>query len=148
LETKIKGDREMKIYEVGHLLNLPPNHLLYASEGITKVLDRYPNNVEGLVNELTIISGCRWQGIRKYAGSSFTSNAIMDRLEVLAKDFPDAKLCAGTFPRPKGPPCRQILWFVARQMPSGEIVTLIGLEEELAPFWLTKEAIIQEPYKS
>src|SRR5437588_13128162 len=71
---------------------------------------------EGLVHDLILMAtNCVWTGHRRNCpgGIPFTKPKIMDRLEVLQRQYPSLTFFVGTFPNPsgKGQDRTQILWY-------------------------------------
>lgn len=140
----------MKIYEIGRYYGVGPfrTDLLFVTESIKAVLERYRSHrvypAANWVNELFIIAPIVWKGQRKIGSHNFSEPKVMDRLEALQREYPDVRLCSGTFARVQGQPCRQILWYQARRMPGGEVACLIGLEGDLPAIFKERQAVIAE----
>lgn len=84
---------------------------------------------EGIIHDLFVMSPLVWRGRRKFGDHAFSSTKIMDRLEALSDQIADrqVRLFTGVFPRLRGQPCSQILWW--RPLPPRCV--LIGAEEDL-----------------
>jgi len=71
---------------------------------------------EGLLHDLILMAtSCIWTGRRRSrpGGIPFTKPKIMDRLEVLQRQYPSLTFFVGTFPNPsgQGQDRTQILWY-------------------------------------
>jgi hypothetical protein len=76
---------------------------------------------EGLVHDLILMAtSCVWTGHRRSrpGGTLFTKPKIMDRLEVLQRQYPSLTFFVGTLPNPsgKGQDRTQILWYSDTEM--------------------------------
>jgi|GEM_PF-3416296 len=84
---------------------------------------------EGVIHDIFVMSPLTWRGRRSHGGIAFSSRRIMARLESLTDRIadPQVRLFTGVFPRLKGQPCSQILWW----KPLPPRCVLIGAEEDL-----------------
>src|SRR4051812_2492946 len=84
---------------------------------------------KGTIHDLFVMSPLIWSGCRKIGSLPFSTSHIMDRLEKLSSRITDShiRLFTGVFPRSKGKPCKQIMWW--RPLPPRSV--LIGIEEDL-----------------
>jgi hypothetical protein len=132
----------MQIYEITHVYGTGP----FGRAGATQVyvtgtikgwLDlaakgtrRY--DPEGILHDLFVMSPLVWRGLRRIAGLPYSSPQTMNRLDRLSSRLNDSqlRLFTGVFPRLKGQPCNQILWW--RPLPTRAV--LIGVEEDLDSF--------------
>jgi hypothetical protein len=98
---------------------------LHLSPTIQQWLASHPRNwdAEGILIDLrNLAEGCRWDGRRRRVGIPYSRKDIMDRLDVFQARYPRLNFFSGVFPRIKGQPCTQILWYDATHM---------GTEDEL-----------------
>lgn len=89
------------------------NRCLQLSPVIQQWLARPPRHwdAEGILDDLrNLAESCIWDGRRGH-GIPYSYKPIMDRLEVLQARYPRLHFFAGVFPRLKGQPCTQILWY-------------------------------------
>ena len=84
---------------------------------------------EGIIHDLFVMSPFGWTGHRKIGSVPYSTPQIMDRLEQLSARIsdPQLRLFTGVFPRSKGRPSKQILWW----RPFSPQSVLIGVEEDL-----------------
>lgn len=129
----------MQIYEITQIYGTGP----FGRAGVTQVfvsptikgwLDLYASkkrryDPEGVIHDLFIMSPNIWRSQRRLGRLPYSSPRIMDRLEIVTAqiDDPQIRLFTGVFPRLKGQPCSQILWW--KPLPPGCV--LIGVEEDL-----------------
>ena len=84
---------------------------------------------EGIIHDLFVMSPWVWTGRRRIGNLPYATPQIMDRLERLSTRInnPQLRLFTGVFPRSKGQPCKQILWW----RPFSPQSVLIGVEGDL-----------------
>jgi hypothetical protein len=113
----------MGIYEITQIYGCGPfGHAgatqVYVTETIKGWLDlaekgarRY--DPEGIIHDLFVMSPFVWNGLRRIGPLPYSTPRMMDRLERLSARItdPQLRLFTGVFPRSKGQPCRQILWW-------------------------------------
>jgi hypothetical protein len=129
----------MDIYEITQIYGSGPfGHAgathIFVTETIKGWLDlaekgtrRY--DPEGIIHDLFVMSPFVWNGFRRIGSLPYATSQIMDRLERLSARIsdPSLRLFTGTFPRSKGRPATQILWW----RPFSPRSVLIGVEEDL-----------------
>jgi len=124
----------VEIYEITQIYGSGPfGHAgatkVFVTETIKGWLDRAEKDPEGIIHDLFVMSPLIWSGRRRVGPFPYSTPQIMDRLERLSARIGDPKLglFTGTFPRSKGQPCNQILWW----RPFAHRSVLIGVEEDL-----------------
>jgi hypothetical protein len=98
---------------------------------------------EGIIHDLFVMSPWVWNGCKRIGKLPYSTPQIMDRLERLCAVItdPQLRLFTGVFPRSKGRPSKQILWW----RPFSPRSVLLGVEEDLP--WLNGAIIRHESGK-
>ncbi len=129
----------MNIHEITHIYGSGPfGHAGARQVFVTETIQEWLNlakqptrsyDPEGVIHDLFVMSPIVWRGQRKIGGLQYASPRIMDRLERLSARVTDPllRLFTGVFPRSKGQPSSQIVWW--RPLPPRAV--LIGVEEDL-----------------
>jgi hypothetical protein len=107
---------------------------VFVTETIKGWLDRAEKGTRrydpvGIVHDLFVMCPHIWSGCRRIGPFPYSTPQVMDRLERLSARIADfhLRLFTGGFPRSKGQPCKQILWW----RPLSLRCVLIGVEEDL-----------------
>jgi hypothetical protein len=139
----------MNIYEITQIYGCGP----FGHAGATQVfvtetiqgwlsLARQPSrryDPEGVIHDLFVMCPIVWSGHREIGAIQYASPRIMDRLERLSTRItdPEVRQFTGVFPRTKGQPSSQVLWW----RPLTPRAVLIGVEEDLEAL---KEPIVRQ----
>jgi len=125
----------VEIYEITQIYSSGPfGHAgatkVFVTETIKSWLGRAEKDPEGIIHDLFVMSPLIWSGRRRVGPFPYSTPQVMDRLERVSARIadPHLRLFTGVFPRSKGQPCKQVLWW----LPLPPRSVLIGVEEDLA----------------